>query len=134
VYHTGNKFAYVAALRRDCAPVKDVYRCNHTHIIPEEKTTKSSKYLTFVYMIMVDEHIENLVITFAAHIEKKTDMSNEEKIAFYQEVVRGYKTGEFVEMVLDLDYRYRIWRRYSSNSYRNFFSTGTNHFTDGKMG
>ena len=111
VYRAGKKSAHVAALKRDYDPVHDCFRCHYTHIRLEENDTKSPRYLTFDHMIPGNEDIENLVLTFAAYNEKKTDMSYEENIAFCREVVRAHETGEFDERVLDLDYWYRMRRR-----------------------
>ncbi len=111
VYRAGKKSAHVAALKRDYDPEKDCFRCHYTHIILEENDTKSPKYLTFDHSIPGNEDIENLVLTFAAYNEKKTDLSYEENIAFCREVVRAHETGEFDERVLDLEYWYRMRRR-----------------------
>jgi hypothetical protein len=111
VYRAGKKSAHVAALKRDYDPVKDCFRCHYTHIILEEKDTKSPKYLTFDHMVPGNEDIDNLVLTFAAYNEKKTDMSYEEHVAFSREVVRAAEGKGFDEKVLDLKHWYRMRRR-----------------------
>ena len=95
VYRAGRKAAHVAALKRDYDDKKDIFRCHCTHIPLEENDRKSPKYLTFDHLIPGNEDIENLVLTFAAYNEKKTDMSYEENIAF--DKLGGKRTGWMVE-------------------------------------
>jgi hypothetical protein len=49
-------------------------------------------------------------LTFALYNEGKTDMTDEEHVAFCREVVRAHDKGKFDEKVLKLKYWYRMVR------------------------
>jgi hypothetical protein len=102
VYRAGRKMAHVLALKRDYDEEHDVFRCHYTHIVLDENDPKSPRYLTFDHLVPGLKTVDNQVITFALYNENKTDMTNDEFVAFSREVVRAHDTGEFDERVLDI--------------------------------
>jgi hypothetical protein len=110
VYRAGNKAAHVLALILDYDPVTDTFRCHYTKIVLEEKDSKSPRYLTFDHVVPGGGEKGNLVLTFALYNEGKTDMTDDEHVAFCREVVRAHDGGKFDENVLKLKYWLRMAR------------------------
>jgi hypothetical protein len=111
VYRAGQKMAHVIALKRDYDEKLDLFRCHYTHIVLEENDRHSPKYLTFDHIVPGLKGEDNMVITFAALNEQKTDMSMDEYEAFCRQMVICFDTGEFDESVLELKHWYRAVRR-----------------------